>query len=523
VSEEGPTNNWITPTPNPNPTPHQTPTPRAARALSEAPSSHHHRHRRHSRRPATVSIVIAALLVVISAASLAILFRTGLIPARNMYLLVPVDILIVAGVAALLLFSRPRRHKVRFTLAVVLSVLLAAGNTLVAKAGIDYMNFGHGIQPTTETVLYDVVVLKDGPSAMEPLAATLMGLVKDDPLTPAVEQTVDSKVKVNYKPMAQWPELPEALKNKDVQSIVINDALLQLYEDQNPDDYANLKIIWQFPLDVSLQVNYTPKPVPTPTPIQPHQGFIIYVSGIDTAGPVSTRSRSDVNQLIVVNPATGKILLVNTPRDFYVQLRGTTGLKDKLTHAGVYGIDVSVGTMEDLFDINIDYYVRVNFTSLVTVIDALGGVDVVSDYNFSAGGYTFTKGVNHLTGDSALAFSRERHAFPAGDRVRGQNQQRVIEAIIGKLTDPSVLVNYARILSATQNAVQTSMPQDVLSSQIQQQLSTNKKWEVTRMSVDGSGNMLYTYTYPGQLLYVMVPYQETVDAAKAAIKQTLTG
>jgi len=170
--------------------------------------------------------------------------------------------------------------------------------------------------------------------------------------------------------------------------------------------------------------------------------YTIYISGIDSYGEVDTVSRSDVNILAVVNPKDNKVLLVNTPRDYYVQLHGTTGVRDKLTHAGIYGIDMSKNTLQDLYGTKVDYTVRINFSSLLKLVDAAGGINVYSDYTFKAGGYSFVQGYNTLDSKQALVFARERYAFADGDRQRGKHQQRVIEALITKLSQPRVLLGY---------------------------------------------------------------------------------
>ncbi|MCL2482039.1 MAG: LCP family protein [Propionibacteriaceae bacterium] len=477
-----------------------------------------------TRRPSVASIIISVVLVACAVTAVVILAMTNVVPARMMIPAVITDFVLVALAVVLLLISRPRRHPVRFWLSTILALVLAIANVGVAKVGSDYLKVTSEVQPpASDTVLYDVVVLTSGPTAVSQLAGTTVGEVADDPLSDAMQSHFLSLVNVSFKPSATWTALVADLTGADVTSIVIQDGFMQILSDADPDTYATLRILTSFEIDSSLANTPSPSPSPTPTMSNPDGAYIIYVSGIDTYGSISTRSRSDVNILVVVNPTTGKVLLVNTPRDFYVQLRGTTGLKDKLTHSGVYGIDVSVGTMEDLYGINIDYYLRINFSSLVTIIDALGGVDVNSAYNFSFGGYTFTQGMNHLNGAAALAFSRDRHDFALGDRIRGENQERVIEGVINKLANPSVLVGYTRILSSIQNSFQTSMPQDVISEQVRQQLSTGRSWSTTSISVTGGDGSQYTYSYPSQKLYVMIPDQSTVDAAKAQIQATLSG
>lgn len=245
-------------------------------------------------------------------------------------------------------------------------------------------------------------------------------------------------------------------------------------------------------------------------PIDLSKPFVLYISGIDTYGQVSTTSRSDVNILAVVNPKTHRILLINTPRDYYVQLHGTTGVRDKLTHAGIYGIDMSVKTLEDLYGVPINSYLRINFSSLVAIVDSLGGVDVNSDYDFGE----FSQGVNHLDGKQALAFSRERYAFTEGDRTRGQNQQKVIEAIIAKLNNRAMLVHLPRILQTLEGSFETNIPPNEITNTLNRQLNDLRAWQTTSISVDGVGQNAPTYSMGTQLLYVMEPDSQTLDNAR---------
>ena len=475
------------------------------------------------RKPSPASVVISIVLVACLGIGLAFIGRTNLLPGGWYAVLLITDVVLVGVAVTLLFLSGPKKHKARFWLATVLSVVLAVGNLGLAKAGYDYVHTVDVIQPPkSDTIQYDIVVLDSGPTQVSGLSQSVMGEVDNDPYSTIVHGQVLERVKVDFQPSPTWAGMVSSLTAKDISSMVIQDGFMQVLSDADPDTYDTLRILDSFEVDSSLVVKPTPSPTPSPSPTaEPSNAYILYISGIDQYG--FSRGRSDVNILMVVNPDTGKVLLVNTPRDFYVQLRGTTGLPDKLTHAGVYGIDVSVGTLEDLYDITIDYYLRINFNSLITIINVLGGVDVNSAYDFSAQGYTFHTGVNHLDGAAALAFSRDRYDFAGGDRVRGQNQQRVIEAIIAKISQPSVLMNYTQIMSSIQDSIQTSMPQDVISAQVRQQLASGTQWQVTSTSVDGTGAMDYTYSYPGQRLYVMVPDQSTVDLAKNMITSTLNG
>ena len=251
--------------------------------------------------------------------------------------------------------------------------------------------------------------------------------------------------------------------------------------------------------------------------------FTMYISGIDTFGDISTKSRSDVNIIAVVNANTHQVLLVSTPRDYFVPLSISGGVKDKLTHAGIYGIDVSKDTLGMLYDIDMDYYFRVNFSGFEGIIDALGGITVQSDYDFvSDEKFHFNKGTNNLNAEQALSFARERHAFAEGDRQRGKDQMEVIKGVIQKLQTPAVLQNFNELMKGLEGSFQTDMPYDALSNLVKDQLSDGGSWNVKSYSVDGSGAMSPTYSM-SQKLYVMIPDQSTMNQAKTMIQQVING
>ena len=252
--------------------------------------------------------------------------------------------------------------------------------------------------------------------------------------------------------------------------------------------------------------------------------FNIYISGMDEYGKVSEVSRSDVNMIMTINPKTKQILMTNVPRDYYVQLHDTTGYKDKLTHAGIYGVDTSVKTLEDLLGIKIDYFFKVNFSSLQNIVNALDGVDVYSEYDFQSwNGYNFTKGYNHVDGKAALAFARERHTFTDGDNQRGKNQQALIEAIFRKCTSSSIITKYNSLLNSLKDSMITDMPMKSITSLAKMQLRDNASWSITSNSVTGTGSSEYTYTYPYQYLYVTLQDEESIKEAKDKIAKVAGG
>ena len=250
--------------------------------------------------------------------------------------------------------------------------------------------------------------------------------------------------------------------------------------------------------------------------------YTILISGIDVSGPISTTSRSDVNILMTVNPQTQEILLTTTPRDYYVYIPGISGdERDKLTHAGIYGVKTSMRTLEELYGIEISDFIRINFDSLIRLVDALGGVDVYSEYEFKSGDHYFDKGTNHLNGEEALAFSRSRYSFATGDEQRGKNQMLVLTAIINKLMSPALLKNPSGVLDVVGSSMQTSIGSSEIADAIAWQLDTGADWDISRQSVTGTGDSAQTFSMKGTDLYVMWPDEDSVSEAAEKIREVM--
>lgn len=258
--------------------------------------------------------------------------------------------------------------------------------------------------------------------------------------------------------------------------------------------------------------------------------FIIYLSGSDTREEMLVTSRSDVNLLMVVNPTTKQILLLNTPRDYYVENPAGDYAYDKLTHCGIYGIDNSEKALENLYDINIDYFMQINFTGFENLVDAIGGITVYSPVAFSANdiggdGYDFVEGENELDGDEALMFARERHAFASGDNARGENQMRVITAILDKLTSDgtTLLLNYDKIMDSIEGMFMTDLTDGDIAALVKMQLTEQSEWNIKSYAVSGEGGSEYTYSAPNSLAYVMYQDESMVDHASELVQKVLDG
>ena len=444
--------------------------------------------------------VIAALCYVVAAITVIL---TGIAPLK--YLL-PVLVLSGIGVAVLVRASwRPKPSRRRSVVLIGLSVLLALLSVYIYTAARSISGFLDSMQPSDSYETYSIVAEKARHVRLDGVRSA--GMLQTDPYLDEVKAGLAQKTPAEPKAYSDTTSIILALEKTQLDTAVFNSATMSLLED-NYAQFDTLEVLATFRIKVKAGQT---------ADIDTSKPFAVYISGIDTYGGIATVSRSDVNMLAVVNPVQHKMLLVNTPRDYYVQLHGTKGTRDKLTHAGIYGIDMSRQTLEDLYGIPIGYYIRINFSSLVNIVDTIGGVDVYSERAFKS----FRQGHNHLDGKRALEFARERYSFAEGDRQRGRNQQLVIEAIVSKLTQPSVAVKYQSILRSLKGALQTDMSEATLVRLANAQLNDMRGWYVESISVDGTSKMAPTYSMGSLPLYVMEPDPATVTAAKRQIAEYL--
>lgn len=409
-------------------------------------------------------------------------------------------------------------------LAIVLSVLMIVVNIKVvnvAKETIAKISNGN-----IETTTVSVLVKKDSAyQDIKDLDGKSFGIMRDIDrentdfmLNRLTEQYTNQISKNEY---ADGEEMLNDLLNAKTEAIIMNEGFRDSFELINSKFESDTKVIYTLDREKVIE-NLKSASVTK-------EGFIVYISGIDTTGAITTTSRSDVNMLMAINPVKKKISLVFIPRDYYVPLQChdgvcETGAMDKLTHAGLYGVEVSQATIENILGVDINYNIRINFDTLTTMVDALGGIDITSDQDLNllhGSGCNIKKGTNHVNGACALGFARERYAYVEGDRHRGENQQEVIRAMINKMTTSTIIKNYESILNAVQGMFQTNMTTDEITALIQMQINDMSKWEVNSTLVDGTGTMTATYSYGSTPLYVMVPDQTTIDEAKKLIQDTL--
>lgn len=468
-----------------------------------------------------ISKVSIVLLTVITIVLFVMVLKLKVIPKR---FLIPLGIILIALEVLgdyLLIFKKNINKKLKVVLTVISCILFIVFAFVTSKVA-KMMNFiGALSTDTVNTKTYRVLVLKESEyTKIEDIEYKLVKYYDTELETnkEAIEK-LKSAITIVAEQTDDIKDLANTLIKGDADAILIEDSNYVIIEEDIEDFREKTKEIYSFTLEdkidtIAKEVKVTDEP------------FIIYISGIDTYGKISSVARSDVNMIAVINPKTKQVLLVNTPRDFYVKLHGTSGYRDKLTHAGIYGIDMSVKTLEDLFGSDINYYIRVNFSSLIKIIDAIGGVDVYSKYDFTSriGKYHFVKGMNHLTGKKALGFARERYSFAEGDRMRGQNQQAVIDAMIKKVTSSStILTKFDKLLDSLKNSFQTNMDFSKILELVRMQISDGATWNITSISVDGVGSSERTYSMGKTLLYVMIPYSGSVNKASSMIKQVLNG
>ena len=308
--------------------------------------------------------------------------------------------------------------------------------------------------------------------------------------------------------------------NDKLQTIFLGHTYLDSLKDNNESIYNQLQIL------AEVEIKVTPKHVETTTNASLDSPFTIYLSGIDNRDhTLPFAARSDVNLILAVNPAKHKILLLNTPRDFYVPL-AMNGKLDKLTHAGLYGVNESIHTLENFYSIKFNYYARINFDATSTIIDQLGGVDIHIPYvvNTYHGHRHYEPGNYHLNGDEALDFARERVSisWAGGDRERGRNQEKIITALLQKLQqDKTNLTKLDQIFNSIAKNIQTNFTPDDLKYLVQKQLTNFSNWQIESIDVDGKADITSTYTYPEPKHFVWHPYQDTVDRAKAKLQEYL--
>ena len=452
------------------------------------------------------------VMIVVTVLTLGLFKFMNILPGEYLLVLCVLLVLITLCLSSLILTRKGPKKRIigtllsLFYIILLIVVIIYELNTIGFLKKLGFKNY--------KTENYSVLVLKDSNynSIKDIDKKTIGSLTLNTEGLKDARDKLEKKISPKLKEYEDVTSLKNDFVNKHIDAILIEESILSILTEDDASFKDIYKVIYDFSLDVETEDITEHVDITKDT-------FNVFVSGIDTYGTISSVSRSDVNMVLTVNPKTHKILITSIPRDYYVQLYGKNA-KDKLTHAGIYGVDMSVKTLEQLLDIKINYYVKVNFTSVIKIVDTLGGVNVYSKYNFtSMDGYSYKAGYNYVDGKKALSFVRERKSFNEGDRMRVENQAAMIRALIDKATSPAIITKYNNFLNTLSNSFVTNLDTDSITSFIKMQIADMPKWEVENYSLNGTDDYQYTYSYRGAKLYVMEPDQETVTTAKEKIKE----
>ena len=467
--------------------------------------------------------ILLLLQILASAGLMAILILSNIIPLK--YLVAAGCVLLVLwGIGLLSQIKRKKRGIIGKIYIVLITLCIVAGTYQIGfmTGALGKVTGGNSKVDTMVVAVLADDKAEDIADVSDYTFGVQYKLDKGDMKETVSHINEELDMKIKTKEYKNVNEQAKALHEGEVKAIIYNEGYKEILEEEFHGYSDKVKIVYHYNIktkldDVSSNVKVKTEP------------FSVYVSGIDVYGEITKNSRSDVNIIATVNPKTRQILLVTTPRDYYVEIPGVShGQKDKLTHAGIYGVDTSIKTLSELYDTEIPFYARVNFTSLIDIVDELGGVDVMSDYTFRTGKESgavvkVTKGLNHFNGKQALAFSRERHNLPDGDNQRGKHQQAVLTAMIQKMLSPSMLIKANSIINKVSDGVETNMSQEQLQTLIKMQLNQGGSWNIKSVVAEGTGDKQKCYSSGSMRLYVCQPDEESVAEIKQLIKQVENG
>lgn len=475
---------------------------------------------------ATIGIILVIIQIILTVMTLLKLYKLDILPLKYA---IALDIVLV--LAALFCFTAQfaKTNILGKIVSLLLAFVLLYTFLFTSKVGSTLEKVTNS---TTKTDIIDVIVLKsDKASKLSDTYDYVYGYNTINGGSECVEAIqkidFDYSVDINSKEYQDWESLISALyDNTDIKAMIMNDAMYDTLKEQYEELEEKTKIVGTVELTRVIELSESDKQVNK-------EPFVIYISGNDEEGTIKSNGRSDVNILCIINPVTRQLLMISTPRDSYVSMNinGKTGY-DKLTHAGNYGIESSMSTLENLYDVKIDYYVKINFSGCIDIINALGGITIYSSVDFENGWeamyntYHFVVGPNECDGEKTLAFCRERKAFSArGDLQRGENQMAALSAVIDKITSPAILTRYSSLLDSVGNMMLTNMPTASITSLVKGQLSNSRAWNIQTYTCDGltGGDYRYCQITGAGYASVVVPYQLSIDTAKEMINKIEAG
>lgn len=472
--------------------------------------------RRKSSKLKLVNFALWVLYAIILCLFLVTMYRYNILDFRYLNYIVTILLIGVAVLTGLLMW----RKKARIFTALVLIFSLVI--TSVGIYGMqEVVKFSTRLNSNSTFSEYEMSILVPANSEITDVRQVTNVLAPaeydQDNITALLNDISKMEsTQLTTSPTTSYLTAYQAMLNGESQAMIFNGVFTNILENEDPDFSSKVRKIYSF------KVTQT---VDTATKQVSGDSFNIYISGIDTYGPISSVSRSDVNIIMTINRATHKILLTTTPRDSYVAIAdGGQNQYDKLTHAGIYGVNASVHTLENLYGINISNYIRLNFTSFLQLIDLVGGIDVENTQEFTSGEHTFPVGTVHLNAEQALIFVRERYSLANGDNDRGKNQEKVIAALIKKLSSPENLRNYRAILKSLEGSIQTDISIETIIGLVNTQLEAGTQFTVESQALAGSGRTdLPSYAMPDSQLYMLEINQESLEQAKTAIQSVLDG
>ena len=464
-----------------------------------------------------VNVGLTILYAILALVLLFTMFNYNFLSFRFLNIIITIGLLVVLAISIFL--QKTKKSPLVTTVVLVIFSLVSLVGIFGFKQMIDITNRMNQTAAFSEVEMSIVVPkesdIKDVSQLTSVQAPTKVDKNNIETLMSAL--TKDKKVDVKVDDVASYQEAYDNLKSGKSKAMVLSGSYASLLESVDSNYASNLKTIYTY--KIKKKNSNSAKQVDSKV-------FNIYISGIDTYGSISTVSRSDVNIIMTVNMNTHKILLTTTPRDAYVKIPGGGADQyDKLTHAGIYGVETSEQTLENLYGIKIDYYARINFTSFLKLIDQLGGVTVHNDQAFTSlhGKFDFPVGDIQMNSEQALGFVRERYSLDGGDNDRGKNQEKVISAIVNKLASLKSVSNFTSIVNNLQDSVQTNMSLDTINALANTQLDSGSKFTVTSQAVTGTGStgQLTSYAMPNSSLYMMKLDDSSVASASQAIKNLM--
>ena len=494
-------------------TPQKTRPPRKKRAVSKK-KAQQRKINRYIRISGRAAFIIQALLSLVMIVTIG---RTGMLPWKYIVLIF-IGLTVLAAITFVMNLKRNRKVRLAGTGISIIAILFILVFTNYFNRTIGLISGGEKALKTDNMV---VVVRADDPAKdLKDAKDYKYGLHKasggSEEMITDIEGALSSKIKVEE--YSSDIEAAQALLEGKVDAAIYNKAYTSIIAEslENEEYEDQVRVLYQYGIQTSIEKET----------VDVGEPFNVLISGIDVYGDISQTSRSDVNIIVTVNPKTKKVLLTSTPRDYFVPIPGVSdGVRDKLTHAGIYGVDASMRTLEELYGIDITYFVRVNFDTLIKLVDAMDGLDVYVEYPFDCytDEYHFDKGWHDMFGDQVLAFCRERYSFADGDNQRGRNQEQVLKALIEKLLSPAILPHYAEILDSLDGFFQLNMPQEKIAELVNMQLTDNASWQILKQTAEqGESALETTYSAGSTPLYIMWPDDASVKTNTARIEMIMS-